>query len=205
VRRFTEMCAMVALCISVTACGSLRTPEERVERPAIPEPETRPPPPEIVQDLPESSVAQDLPYAPLPPGGQRENLTCFSGTEDRHARIGVELVNGEVTYFAYYSKWRPRTCSLDAGRGDAVNQWVDGGAYSTVVLSDQKGELRIERNGSAYRFAFFNVDRTRYCGMPGKINGSLVVTRGRSGCVVEGVMDGLGDLAARRPQAQSGR
>lgn len=196
-RRSIEMCVMAGLCMAMTACGSLRGPEERAERSAIPDSGTRPPPPEMVQDRQESPVAQDLPYAPLPPGGQRENLTCFSGNEDRHARIGVELVNGEVTYFAYYSKWRPRTCSLDAGRDDAVNQWVDGGAYSTVVLSDQKGELRIERNGDVYRFAFLDVDRSRYCGMPGKINGSLVVTRGKNSCVVEGVMDGHGDLAVR--------
>ena len=192
-----KICVTVLLCVAVTACGSLRAPEERAERPAIPESGSKPPPPEIVQDRPDSSVAQDLPYAPLPPGGERENLTCFSGTENRHARIGVELVNGDVTYFAYYSKWKPRTCSLDAGRNDAVNQWVDGGAYSTVVLAGEKGELRIERKGSTYRFAFLNVDRTRYCGMPGKINGSLVVTRGRSNCIVEGIMDGHGDLAVR--------
>ncbi len=196
-RRSIELCVMGALCIAMTACGSLRAPGERAERPAIPESESKPPPADIVQERQDSSVAQDLPYAPLPPGGQRENLTCFSGTENRHARIGVELVNGEVTYFAYYSKWRPRTCSLDTGRDDAVNRWIDSGTYSTVVLANQKGELRIERNGSAYRFVFLNVDRARYCGMPGKINGSLVVNRGRSNCVVEGVMDGQGDLAAR--------
>lgn len=195
-RRSIEICVMAGLCMAITACGSLRAPEERAERSAIPDSGTRPPP-EIIQDRQESPVAQDLPYAPLPPGGQRENLTCFTGTENRHARIGVELVNGEVTYFAYYSKWRPRTCSLDAGRGDALSRWTDNGTYSTVALAERRGELRIERNGNAYRFAFLDVDRSRYCGMPGKINGSLVVTRGKSSCVVQGILDGQGDLAVR--------
>jgi hypothetical protein len=127
---------------------------------------------------------------PVPPGAHHENLTCFTGTEDRQARIGVELINDQVAYFAFYSKWRPRTCSLESARGDAFSRWSDNGKYFTVRLADHKGELRIEREGGAYRFGFFDVDRVRYCGMPGKINGSLTVTRGKASCVVEGIMDG---------------
>jgi hypothetical protein len=193
-RRSIEMCAMIVLCLAITACGSLRPPRGETGGRAAPQPEGETAVPEMAQDRP---IVQDLPYAPVPPGGRRENLTCFTGTEDRHARIGVELVNDEVTYFAYYSKWRPRTCSLDAGRSDTLSRWTDNGTYSTVILADQKGELRIERAGDVYRFAFFDVDRRRYCGMHGKINGSLVVTRGKSSCVVQGVMDGHGDLTVR--------
>lgn len=121
---------------------------------------------------------------------KNEKLACMTGTEDRHARIGVELVNAQVVYFAYYSKWKPRTCSLEAGRDGPYSRWEDKGAISTVTLVDQKGILQIERKGLGYRFAFRNVDRERYCGMAGKINGSLTVTRGSRKCVLEGVMDG---------------
>src|SRR4051794_2354991 len=44
--------------------------------------------------------------------GPTETLTCRNGTEDRHARIGVVLIGGKVESFAYYSKWKPRTCSI---------------------------------------------------------------------------------------------
>lgn len=123
---------------------------------------------------------------------KRENLACFTGNEDRHARIGVELVNQQVTYFAYYSKWKPRTCSIEARRGGPYNRWEDKGALSVITLPDRKGTLLIERQGKGYRFAFRNVDRERYCGMDGKINGSLTVTRGNGRCVLQGVMDGHG-------------
>jgi len=44
--------------------------------------------------------------------GPTETLACRNGTEDRHARIGVVLVGGKTDSFAYYSKWKPRTCSI---------------------------------------------------------------------------------------------
>jgi len=135
-------------------------------------------------------MAQGQPSAPLRRDGKRENLTCYTGNDNRHARIGVELVDEQVAYFAYYSKSRPRTCSLEAGRDDAYSRWTDSGGYSTVTLADRKGRLRIEHKDGTYSFSFFDVDRRRYCGMPGKINGSLTVTRGKSSCEVEGIMDG---------------
>lgn len=121
---------------------------------------------------------------------RNEKLACLTGTEDRHARIGVELVDEQVVYFAYYSKWKPRTCSIEARRNGPYSRWEDKGEISTIALVDQKGILQIERKGRGYRFVFRNVDRERYCGMDGKINGSLTVTRGSSKCVLEGVMDG---------------
>ncbi|MEK6594269.1 MAG: hypothetical protein AABZ67_14445 [Pseudomonadota bacterium] len=124
------------------------------------------------------------------PSKRLEKLTCFTGEEDRHARIGVELVNGQVTSFAYYSKWKPRTCSIEARRDGPYSRWEDKGAASTVTLTDQKGVFLIERKGGGYRFSFRDVDRGRYCGMDGKINGSLTVMRGSSKCEVQGIMDG---------------
>ena len=37
-------------------------------------------------------------------------LTCRDGSEDRHARIALVRVGGKTDGFAYYSKWKPRTC-----------------------------------------------------------------------------------------------
>jgi hypothetical protein len=188
-RRSIAMCGLVVLCVAVAACTTAPPPRVETGGPATPEPEAAPPEaPEEQAEAPEMTPGLGI---PVPPGARHENLTCFTGTEDRQARIGVELINDQVAYFAFYSKWRPRTCSLDAGRGDAFSQWADADNYSTVTLADHNGELRIEReSGGAYRFGFVDVDRTRYCGMPGKINGSLTVTRGKDSCVVEGIMDG---------------
>jgi hypothetical protein len=120
-----------------------------------------------------------------------EKLACFSGIKDRHARIGVQLVDGKIDYFAYYSKWKPRTCSIEAERNGPYARWEDNGATSTVTLVDDKGFFTIDRKGGgAFRFVFHDIDRMRYCGMSGKINGSLTVVRGKSTCIIEGVMDG---------------
>jgi hypothetical protein len=119
-----------------------------------------------------------------------EKLACFTGIQDRHARIGVQLVDGKIDYFAYYSKWKPRTCSIEAERNGPYSRWEDSGATSKVTLVDDKGVFTIDRKGGTFRFIFHDVDRMRYCGMSGKINGSLTVVRGKKTCVVEGVMDG---------------
>ncbi|MDH3316349.1 MAG: hypothetical protein OEN48_15485 [Betaproteobacteria bacterium] len=119
-----------------------------------------------------------------------EKLTCFTGVRDRHARIGVQLVNGKVDYFAFYSKWKPRTCSIDVERNGSAGRWEDKGATSKVTLLEETGVLLIDRKSGGYRFVFRNVDRMRYCGMYGKINGSLTVMRGKKKCVVQGIMDG---------------
>ncbi|MDH3314605.1 MAG: hypothetical protein OER43_02395 [Gammaproteobacteria bacterium] len=119
-----------------------------------------------------------------------EQLTCFTGVRDRHARIGVQVVNGKVDYFAFYSKRKPRTCSIDVGRDSSSGRWEDKGATSKVTLMEDTGVLLIDHKSGGYRFVFRNVDRMRYCGMYGKINGSLTVMPGKKKCVVQGIMDG---------------
>lgn len=119
-----------------------------------------------------------------------EKFACFTGIEDRHARIGVQLVDGKIDFFAYYSKWKPRTCSIAAERNGPYSRWEDNGATSRVTLVDDKGVFTIDRKGGTFRFVFHDIDRMRYCGMSGKINGTLTVVRGKSTCIVEGVMDG---------------
>lgn len=118
-----------------------------------------------------------------------EVLVCKLGTEDHHARIGVELLGGQVKSFAYYSIWKPRTCSVHVERGDVYSKWEDFGDTTTVMLIEEKGAFLIDRERNRYHFIFRDVDRMRYCGMEGKINGSLTIYRGKQQCDLEGVME----------------
>ena len=125
-------------------------------------------------------------------GGKRaknkiEKLTCRLGTEDRQARIGVELVNNKITQFAYYSKLRPRTCSINVQRDGFYSKWQDLGRF-THVTTDH-GRFLIENRHREVRFIFREVDRQFYCGMePGIIAGTLTVIRGKRKCQLEGLM-----------------
>lgn len=192
-KRCIEVCG-IALCVAAAGCTEIPPSKETAGAAAARKPAAAATVPASPQEeaAPDErdSAASPQPDVAAHGGGKRESLTCFAGTEDRHARIGIELVNDRVNYFAFYSKWKPRTCSIDAGRGDARTRWTSGGGHETVTLPGHRGTLRIERKGGAYRFAFIDVDRVRYCGMQGKINGSLTVTRGKSTCVVQGIMDG---------------
>lgn len=132
---------------------------------------------------------QKLGKAAGKPGPRLEKLACKLGTEDRHARIAVELVGGRVKSIAYYSKWKPRTCSVHIVRDDSWSQWKDSGNVTLVTLNEDKGAFLIDYQRRGVKFLFRNIDRERFCGMEGKITGSLTVTRGRDRCELEGVMD----------------
>jgi hypothetical protein len=121
--------------------------------------------------------------------GKREKLECKLGSEDRHARIAVELIGGRVKSLAYYSKWKPRTCSVHIVRDDAYSKWEDPGNVTVVTLNEEKGAFLIDYDRRSVKFLFRDIDRERFCGMEGKITGTLTVTRGRSQCELEGVMD----------------
>jgi hypothetical protein len=122
------------------------------------------------------------------PSGKTETLTCRDGSEDRHARIGVVLRGGEVDSFAYYSKWKPRTCSIYLRRhGDPHSKWSSRGRVTEVKA--RGGNFVIDHDKTAYRFVFRDVDRERYCGMDGRINGSLIVRKGSQHCEVAGIME----------------
>ena len=117
-----------------------------------------------------------------------ERLACKLGTEDQHARIAVELVNGKVNSFAYYSKWKPRTCSMEVQRGDAYSKWDDTGDVTVVTLIEDKGAFLIDHERNRVHFIFREIDRMRYCGMEGKVSGSLTIFRNNQQCALEGVM-----------------
>lgn len=97
------------------------------------------------------------------------------------------LRGGAVQSFAYYSKWKPRTCSVHIVRGDAYSTWEDYGHRTTVTT--ENGTFLIENGRNEVRFHFREVDRMFYCGMEGKIRGRLAVKRGKRECELEGVMD----------------
>jgi len=128
-------------------------------------------------------------FKPVPPlRGKTETLTCRDGTEDRHARIGVVLIGGKIDSFAYYSKWKPRTCSIYLQRNrDPYSKWVDKGSVTNVNL--ERGFFVLEHKKSEYRFVFRDVDRERYCGMDGTINGTLTIRKGAERCELAGIME----------------
>jgi hypothetical protein len=120
--------------------------------------------------------------------GKTETLACQLGTEDRHARIAVVLVGGKTDSFAYYSKWKPRTCSIHLQRSrDPYSKWVDSGNVTTISVD--QGSILVEHQKGVYRFVFRDVDRERYCGIDGKINGSLTIRKGQNRCELEGIME----------------
>jgi len=119
-----------------------------------------------------------------------EKLACALGTQDNHARIAVELVNGRVNRFAYYSIWKPRTCSMEVERGDVYSRWEDTGSVTVVTLSEDTGAFLIGHEaGKRFHFIFRDIDRMRYCGMEGKVSGSLTIARGEPRCALDGVME----------------
>jgi len=118
-----------------------------------------------------------------------EKIACKLGTEDQHARIAVELHDSKVFRFAYYSKWKPRTCSMEVERDDAFSKWEDTGNRTLVTLIEDKGAFLIDNGAGRYHFIFREIDRMRYCGMEGKVSGSLTIIRGKPQCILDGVMD----------------
>ena len=123
-----------------------------------------------------------------PPRGPIEKYDCRVGTEDQHARIALLAQGGEVQSVAYYSKWKPRTCSVHLKRDDAYSRWKDTG--DATIITTEHGDFLIQTSRSEYQLFFREVDRMHYCGMMGKLNGSMTVTRGpKRECSVEGIMD----------------
>ena len=134
------------------------------------------------------------------PVGRTETLACKLGTEDRHARIAVVVIKGKTDSFAYYSKWKPRTCSIYLERNrDPYSKWADTGDVTTVSL--EKGAFLIEHKPGEYHFIFRDVDRERYCGMDGVINGTLTIKRGTDQCILGGEIMAEGTPLGHVPAA----
>ena len=106
-----------------------------------------------------------------PPRGPVEKYDCKIGTEDQHARIAILAQGGEVQSVAYYSKWKPRTCSVHLQRNDAFSKWKDTG--DATVINTEYGDFLIQVSRGEYQLFFREVDRMHYCGMMGKLNGAM--------------------------------
>lgn len=141
----------------------------------------------VASIYPATALAQQKKPKAKPPA-KLEKLTCMRGTEDEHARIAVEVRGGRVQSFAYYSKKKPRTCSVHIQRDDAYSTWSDEGRFTKVTT--ENGDFLIENRAKDVKFLFRDVDRMHYCGMNiGRINGTLTVTRGKRECSIEQLMD----------------
>jgi hypothetical protein len=171
------------------ACAALKSVEQTTQ------PRPRTDPPAAAQPLPAPKVdpMADVPgEKPLPAvqQGAIERIDCTSGDPDWHARIAFETQGGQVLGFAYYSRWKPRTCSLELKRNAAGTKWRmtrDG----AVRVHTPQGRFLIRTSAHAYVFEFDKVGRQKFCGMPGEINGTMTIKRGsgKPECSVAGIMD----------------
>jgi len=134
----------------------------------------------------------------LPPGGRVEQLDCKAGVEDEHARLALEVRGGQVYSFAFYSKRKPRTCSLDVAHNTPGVKWrklTDGSTRVQTV----HGQILIHALRDGYEFRFQNVDRRKICGMEGQLNGTMTITRkgNATDCAVAGLMEQYGAPQSR--------
>ena len=92
--------------------------------------------------------------------------------------------------FAYYSKWKPRTCSIEFMRNTAGSKWHTT-ADGAVRVDTPQGRFLIRTRAEAYVFEFEHVQRRKFCGMPGEINGTMTIKRGSvtPQCSATGIMD----------------
>lgn len=169
-----------------------------VEQPLV----IRPPPPELLSDFPvdtpEEVVQETIDRMADVPGdrmlsplsGRIEQIDCKNGVEDLHARMALEVRGGQIASFAYYSKQRPRTCSMDMQRGDPSIKWRLTPEGATRVQTPQ-GLFLIRTSSNAYEFEFLDVERQKFCGMEGYINGKMIIARKTVNpeCSVVGLLD----------------
>ena len=192
------LCAVsLAIVAGAPAFGAEKKPEAKPA--AAKKPEAKPAADKKSEAKPAAAAKPEATLKPL--RGRTETLACRLGTEDRHARIAVVLIGGKTDSFAYYSKWKPRTCSIYLQRlRDPYSKWAETGNITTVNL--EKGAFLIEHKKNEYHFIFRDIDRERYCGMDGVINGSLTIKKGSDQCILDGeiMVEGtpLGEAAVVR-------
>ena len=100
--------ALLCGCAQFPALKGEPTPAE-ADVPAAGEPSSAEPPITITP-VPIDPMAEVKGDKPLPPGkGAIERIDCLNGEERLHARISLEARGGQVTSFAYYSRWQAFT------------------------------------------------------------------------------------------------
>jgi hypothetical protein len=181
------------IAILLGGCAAQK-PVVRPDQPqAQPQPQ-QPEPPVVAEPppVPRIDTMADVPGdKPLPVlAGALERIDCMSGDEDLHARMAFEARGGRVANFAYYSKWKPRTCALDFSRTSPGTKWRLTPEGHTRVHTPQ-GRFLIRTTADAYVFEFEQVQRGKFCGMPGDINGAMTIQRktAKPDCSVAGIMD----------------
>jgi hypothetical protein len=191
-RQFRHISWLLVVVLT-SACAPLKPvprPDAPVQPPAGPSiPEDVP---EVVPEAPRvnpmADVAGDKPLPVLK--GALERIDCTSRVGEFHARMALEARGGQIVSFAYYSKWKPRTCALDFERSDPKTKWrlmLDG---ATRVQTPQ-GIFVIRARDNAYIFEFQEIQRQKFCGMMGHINGTMTILRKTQppSCSVVGVLD----------------
>jgi hypothetical protein len=187
-----RICAFLIFTLLFSGCALFETPEPPPAPPPVVLPKL--PPAEVPEPL-EVDRMEDVPGdRPLPAAatkGAKERFDCKVGKEDLHARIAFEARGGQVKGFSYYSKWKPRTCSIDIQPDDAKLKWRLTPEGATRVHSVD-GMFIIHTRPDAYVFEFQDVERMKFCGMMGVINGTITVKREKTRkpqCSVIGVLD----------------
>lgn len=128
---------------------------------------------------------------PLPLAkGKLERIDCLSGKETLHARMALEARGGQVTNFAYYSRWSFKTCSISLDQRDGKVRWRRTEDGATRVQTPH-GSFLIRADADSYRFEFRNVERMKFCGMYGRMSGEMVIKRHSDPprCEARGILD----------------
>ncbi len=141
---------------------------------------------------PKSAKASKTPKAPL-----LEKLSCRTGPNDEQARLIVEAVKGRAMEFAFYSRLGTRVCSIHGRRGDAYTKWDDEEGKAHVKLLT--GSAEIEYAPGQVKIKFSDVDRMRYCGMYGEINGSVEVISKQPECNLDRIFEGSDEKEGKAP------
>lgn len=127
------------------------------------------------------SKAAKAPRAPA-----MEKFSCRTGPNDEQVRLIAQVVKSRPMEFAYYSRLGTSVCSIHGRRGDAYTKWEDRGGGKTAVRL-LAGSAQLEYRLGHFSIKFAEVDRMRYCGMYGELNGSVEVSKGKSECRLDGV------------------
>ena len=179
-------CAQTPMQPSSTAMRPPPADIPRIDPDGQVEPEGLPEEADRMADVPGDQKLQSL-------IGKVEQIDCKTGVEDLHARMAIESRGGQVASFAFYSKRKPRTCSLDVNRNTPYVKWRQTADGATRVQT-LHGPILIRTLRDGYEFEFQNVARQKICGMEGYLNGTMTIKRkgSKPECSVAGLLDSRG-------------
>ncbi len=183
---FLGACAQTPMQTSSTAMRPPPADIPRIEPDGQVEPEGLPEEADRMADVPGDQRLPSL-------TGKVEQIDCKVGVEDVQARMALEARGGQVSSFAFYSKRKPRTCSMDVNRDTPYVKWRQAADGSTRVQT-LHGPILIRTLRDGFEFEFQNVARQKICGMEGALNGTMTIKRkgGKTECSVTGLLDRRG-------------